>query len=859
MNPGTTSGSDYSTGGNGTVQSSAPNPPADPSLSCPANVADTYGTTIAIPNIVFTNSFSASNAGQASLDVSCSYGTLSAKDASNNAVSGSGTNHIRFAPHYADLKAALASLSYTAPNSGSTDAVTITIYDQQGRNFTVVATMQLSAISPGMYSGSDYSTGGNGTVQSSAPNPPADPSLSCPANVTDTYGTTITLPNIVFTDSFSASNPGQASLDVSCNYGTLSAKDASGNAVSGSGSSHIRFAPRYADLRAALASLGYTAPGSGPNDAVTITIYDQQGRNFTVVANMQLYGTFKAGVVSGSDYSTGGKNEVGGDGVVQASAPNPPADPSLSCPANLTDTYGTALAVPNIKFTDSASAANGGQAALDITCNYGTVSAKDTGGNALPGSGTSHITFAPHYADLQATLGSLSYTAPGSGTNDVVATTIVDQFDTRFAVNISVILASASSYVPAHRIADMMEIFGANCYPNGQGGADPSASGHAAGFAYLCGGSGMGMLNRLYARTDSTSSYPAFAQAVSSDTRLPPNSIKWSICATYAGSDYVIATGDAMRANGILAVVEGFNEPNNSGANGGSDVTPDVCLQIQQQLYSHFNPLGIAVAAPSVSSNGYPNFEQTYYNETANGVAYNTLSGEVANSTLYNTHFYPPKGSPSNGFYMLTDNVSRNYWNGKPGLITEFHPTLYNTTKDEATGAYFSAIALLSGFVDYRLRGLIWWSMFDYTGYANSGLFHGINATNPSDAAKVIRAMYQLTTDLGAGKRSFQPGGLYLTVSGLPLAQNGTGGGRYALFQNSAGTYFLFVWNEQSQLQLGTTRTVTVSFGGAPRSQVTDYSLTNPFSDNPQPKQTLSNVSTMTLNLTTEVRLLVIK
>ena len=79
----------------------------------------------------------------------------------------------------------------------------------------------------------------------------------------------------------------------------------------------------------------------------------------------------------------------------------------------------------------------------------------------------------------------------------------------------------------------------------------------------------------------------------------------------------------------------------------------------------------------------------------------------------------------------------------------------------------------------------------------------------------------------------------------------------FAVFQSSSpGTFFVFVWNEQNALATGTTTPVTVTFNAGPMAKVVDYSLTNPTSASPTPKQSLNGVSQVELDLTTEVRLL---
>jgi hypothetical protein len=313
----------------------------------------------------------------------------------------------------------------------------------------------------------------------------------------------------------------------------------------------------------------------------------------------------------------------------------------------------------------------------------------------------------------------------------------------------------------------------------------------------------------------------------------------------------VISLAQASASQGgWVKFVEGGNEPNtNFGTPYQTGVAPAAELAALQKIYAAVHPLGIPVAAPSVVGD---------YQGIA-GYWGGDLAAAAAATDLYNTHLYPNNGGPNgaNQLHDWTAAVAQSDWGGKGGIVTEWQPVLYNQrATDDATCAYFSPIALLSGYVDFHLQGLIWWEMFDYPGFnPHVGLFSG-TAGNPYPAAEAMRAMYTLTGDPGANKHSFAPGKLDVAVSGLPGGDNAYGGGRYAVFQNSSGTFFVFVWNEQDALATGSSTPVTVTFQAGPMARVVDYSLTHPASASPAPIQTLTNVTSVQLDLTTEVRLL---
>lgn len=406
--------------------------------------------------------------------------------------------------------------------------------------------------------------------------------------------------------------------------------------------------------------------------------------------------------------------------------------------------------------------------------------------------------------------------------------------------------------VTASRIADLMEVFGANVYSNRQDGASgETVAGLTAAEKYLVGDSGLTMLFRGY--VGGASDYDVFGPSLFAATGCP-FSLCMGIGDTPDPSGVITLAQSSASAganHGWVRYIEGGNEPNtNFGAPYQTGVTPTAELSAVQQIYAAVHPLGVTVAAPSVVGS---------YSGIA-GYWGGSMAGAVGASDRYNTHLYPNSGGPNGGnqLHDWSAAVSTADWQGKPGIITEWQPVLYNNrARDDASCAYWTPIMLLSSVVDFQVEAVVWWGLFDYQGFSpHVGLFND-SAQSPYPAANALKAMYGLTGDKGAAKRTFAPGKLDVTVKGLPTGDNQYAGGRYAVFQNSApGRFFIFVWNEQDALATGTTTPVTVDFNAGPMTEVVDYSLTNPASASPTAIQTLSNVSQVKLDLTTEVRLL---
>lgn len=87
----------------------------------------------------------------------------------------------------------------------------------------------------------------------------------------------------------------------------------------------------------------------------------------------------------------------------------------------------------------------------------------------------------------------------------------------------------------------------------------------------------------------------------------------------------------------------------------------------------------------------------------------------------------------------------------------------------------------------------------------------------PRQAAHVIRAMYTLTGDRGSDRQTFDTGSLDYNVTGLPGGALHTGG-QHALFHNSSGTSFLYVWRAQQYLGGGQESVCYTSFFRVPSS-----------------------------------------
>jgi hypothetical protein len=221
------------------------------------------------------------------------------------------------------------------------------------------------------------------------------PELTLPPSEQVVADGTIAVSGASYTDSFAQGNPGALYLSISDESGALygyypGTGGALSDSATGNGSDTLTFRGSYADVQDIINSLTYVAVGSGGSDTIDYTIWNQAGTETT-------------GEVPVTVENTGTSSD----------------SPSLSEPTSETIAAGATQAVSG-SYSDSFAAANPGALFLSISDTSGTLRATNASGVAVAGSGTNSITLDTDYADLNAVLASLSYTAsPGAGTDNI--------------------------------------------------------------------------------------------------------------------------------------------------------------------------------------------------------------------------------------------------------------------------------------------------------------------------------------------------------------------------------------------------------------------------------------------------------
>jgi hypothetical protein len=920
---------------------------ADPVVSGPASMIVGFGQTLAITGIGATDASWPAVGSNAINLWTDNGGLISMKDAGGTLVSGSGTTFIGVGASSADVPTELGTITYTAPSSGTTDALHVEIWDQNGNNQSISIPVTLSSTGTGPGDPAANTGGYDISTLAAGPYFAAFGDAANAEAVTVNFGAT-TLAYAVPSGfaqwdppSSGATGipPSQISAPVATGVTSASATLTWG--IPSAGDTPFTYQPQFrATGTTSWLSFGsaLSSPGVTINGLNSGTSYDFQ----IIVTNASGSVTSPTGtaITSSSGQQPG---QVSGSQTVGTTG----AGPVISGPLSGSVLPSATLAVTGITVTDTVWPNIGGQNFLSVNCTSGKLSMNLAGQPAIAGSGTNSITTNTSDDDVKALLASLTYTAPAGAATDTISINIFDEHGqsntmsitvntvsnpnapgnfvltpgtvtqnsvaltwtapsgvtpinysvqyrlsgvanwTSFAsttslastvtglqpftayefrvqasnsagINNSNQLNITSGATPttlptdgsgqlAYRIADMMEIFGTNCFPSGQDGSKATgtntASAYITGLSYICGGSGMGMFNRLYGGQDQQFMIQ-ICQA------LPGTKFTSAISYDQSSIQSVLAliNDTSITGPGYLYAVEGYNEPDNPGVQSYDPPAPvpvSLCLSAQQQIYAAAHPKGIIVMSPSVTDGG----SNTYLTDYMGG----STNQFIAAMDWSNGHDYPNSGSPSND--MARRSTYLVSATGKPCAITEFEPFLYNSqTRTEQCEAYFGCLALIRGFADFKIKALQWWSFYDYNFFPQPvGLFRGQDPNNPTPAASTYRAMFQLCKDTsGAARRTFNPGQLSFTISPA-LPPNG----RLYVFQSaSSGQFYIYALIESNNPG-GTPTNYTITHA-ASRTRQREYWLTSDPVNAMTVRQDKATSNNITFALANEVKLIVV-
>ena len=308
----------------------------NPDISAPAVDTIAHGTTLSLGSVAVTymNDGTIDNAGSISLTIDAGSGTLYM-----NGATGSGTNQISTGMiSVAQANADLATLNYVAGAGASSDTVSIDAAAASSQTLRAIPITVAGSVSSG-------------------------PTLTEPSSEDVAAGGTVAVSGS-YSDSFAQSNSGDLFLGINDNSGTLSATDASGNPVAGSGSNSIAVSTDYTDLNAVLSSLRYTAGASSGSDAISFDIWNQAGAETTgsvpIVITGGTGGTTATwtGAVDGDwntagNWSDGAVPMPGDTAVVPGGVQNDPTVTATTLSGETIDLNSNATGIPTIVFINA--------------------------------------------------------------------------------------------------------------------------------------------------------------------------------------------------------------------------------------------------------------------------------------------------------------------------------------------------------------------------------------------------------------------------------------------------------------------------------------------------------------------------
>lgn len=431
---------------------------------------------------------------------------------------------------------------------------------------------------------------------------------------------------------------------------------------------------------------------------------------------------------------------------------------------------------------------------------------------------------------------------------------------------LSLLSAASAAPVTAQRAADFQHIWGTA----GHGSGTQGTGSLAADIAYT----GIKQWRDGTAACN-TSPKNIINGAVDGIIGLP-----WFTSGSTADIPTIIGQLKAMVSSGCKMVAfEGFNEPifnpityqgqtsSNSGCGGGCIFDPVAAWM--RDYYAAIK------ADPALRS--FPVYQCTLCGAEWNNVGLQFLTIPNGAGTIFpagtifadveNEHVYPifdgsaqtiQNGTDYINYHLGIDYVST--WHGftgyssqqanaNPKVITEFGfqvcaPAPNGNCVDAATSGKNVVTGLLNAFAEgYQLAAV--YTFYPWSGDTGWNIFS--SAGNPMPAATYMHNLSGPIADVASNARSFTPGNLDYTISGLPA------GGTSLLLQKSNGQFELVIWNNVQNWNKVSGAPITVAASNvtvtfaAPQQKISVYDTTN---SGTSPISTSSAATSMTVNLT---------
>ena len=341
----------------------------------------------------------------------------------------------------------------------------------------------------------------------------------------------------------------------------------------------------------------------------------------------------------------------------------------------------------------------------------------------------------------------------------------------------------------AMRVMDLVWTFGANLLTQFAGGPGPNATA-----IFLSAMSYLGV--KLF--REQCAPYPGFTSAAVLALANAGYKGCFHIGETLNDTQTLYANimgyqiSDLGGSTASIFAFEGINEPNNTG---GQNMNAS-------QIQTVMNYQGAACAADARINGIIPNISYSPWVNGTTGTDICTAVGNVYSRGINwgNWHAYCQSGNIMNQSWpnaqngaLVANSYTRIQCPGQPFLVTEFgcNPPGDTSSYERATGLAGGKM-LINAMLDNFYNGAAGSFLFClfYMG-EHFELFN--NSATPYPAATVIHNFTTIVNDAGATARSFSPGALAYSITGL---RTGTTGGRQMVFQRSDGAFILIIWDE---------------------------------------------------------------
>lgn len=539
-------------------------------------------------------------------------------------------------------------------------------------------------------------------------------------------------------------------------------------------------------------------------------------------------------------------------GSVTGSQTSGSSSPVIAGPASGTVTTNNVLAVTGITLTDPGAAVASGSCTLTITCTTGTVTTT-VAGSQVAGSGSASITYQNTLAACQTAAADLLYAAPATAGSANITVKLLDQSSHTNSLVIPITVAAPAT----------------GGGPSGTIPTDATGESAVNAQAVL---NGFGVNTKIWTSGYQTAGLPLIENCVNylggikylRDGSMDPSVSTWwpqvaqACSVTFVGyigfsnqTDWATLINHMGGVPGqYLAAFEGIDEADTGQAQGFAETLAQAAAFQQSDIFPDAQQYGLPAIQMSFGQGWTTNPTQGNYGTVGNLSAY---------ATYGNAHCVPSQ----NPRPMILQNI------GNAGLATPGKAAAVTEIGwNQQTGSGFgscspatgAAYILMTIFDCYNAGApfYFWNELIDNVsaeGSASRGLFTDTGTARPSAVA--VKNLFSLLLDTASNATSFTPGKLNYTLTGMPTAQNNTGG-YHTLMQKSDGSFWLAVWNEQplnstadgSDIAVSAVN-VTLTLGATPVS-IAVYDPTN----STTAVQTAGAVTSLTFSLPARVILI---